>query len=186
MCSVKPVSASPGFWMRELTTRRSSPASPASISTRRSNWPSLRTCSTLIESIAPEHTPAARSGARPAARTPRWRGELKKTLLILSVLADDQVEDGRAVLGIEDLLAKLRAAQKPRDARQRLEVDAGAVFGGEQDEEELRRLALQSPEDDPPPLPRQPAQALFLLFCHRQSTHLTTPHQNTPHLCFLL
>src|SRR5258708_38539103 len=130
MCSVKPVSGSPGFWMRELTTRRSSPASPASISSRRSNWPSLRSCSTLIESIAPEHTPAARSGARPAARTPRWRGELKKTLLILSVLADDQEEDCRPVLGLQGPLAKLRAAQKPRAARQRPEGDAGAAFGG--------------------------------------------------------
>src|SRR6202140_4211781 len=52
MCSVKPVRARPGFWMRELTTRRSRPAWPARSSRRRSNCVSLSSCSTLIESIA--------------------------------------------------------------------------------------------------------------------------------------
>src|SRR3954470_22996895 len=51
MCSVKPLSASPGFWIRELTTRRSSPFSPPSSSRRRSKSLSLSSCSTLIESI---------------------------------------------------------------------------------------------------------------------------------------
>src|SRR3954463_6158085 len=50
MCSVKPESARPGFWMRELTTRRSRPFSPASSSSRRSKSLSFTSCSILIES----------------------------------------------------------------------------------------------------------------------------------------
>src|SRR5260370_1063324 len=56
MCSVKRRKASPGVWMRELTTRRSSPCSPARSSSRRSKSRSLRSCSTLIESIAQERS----------------------------------------------------------------------------------------------------------------------------------
>src|SRR5467141_3968093 len=80
MCSVKPLSASPGFWMRELTTRRSRPLSPASSSRRRSKSWSLRSVSTLMESIENQTitAPPSRRGnalvespprpARPGAR----------------------------------------------------------------------------------------------------------------------
>src|SRR4051794_26686403 len=53
MCSVKPLSARPGFWMRELTTRRSRPLSPPSSSRRRSKSLSLSSCSIVIASIEP-------------------------------------------------------------------------------------------------------------------------------------
>src|SRR5919201_3738644 len=51
MCSVNPEIARPGFWIRELTTRRSRPPCPARSSSRRSKSRSFRSVSTLMESI---------------------------------------------------------------------------------------------------------------------------------------
>src|SRR5512140_3087140 len=71
MCSVKPLSARPRFWIRELTTLRSRPLSPPSSSRRRSKSLSLSSCSIVIASIdLASVTPLCPSALPEQARVP--------------------------------------------------------------------------------------------------------------------
>src|SRR5207248_5441406 len=133
MCSVKPLSASPGFWMRELTTRRSRPPSPASNSRRRSKSRSLTSCSILIESI--DSASVTERGAR-----------LYSTGSVLGVFLGDQPEDRGAVAGGEDPLTELRLLEQARDPGQRLQVRPGGVVRREEHEEEVGGLGIDGGE----------------------------------------
>src|SRR6202171_2272410 len=139
MCSVKPLKASPGFWMRELTTRRSSPCSPARSSNRRSKSRSLRSCSTLIQSIAPERSTPRVAVAAPAG-------------LVLGVLFGDEPEDPGRAFRLEDRLAQPRLLEEPRDPRQRFQVHPRRILRREQHEEEVRRLPVDGGEVHSGPL----------------------------------
>src|ERR1700674_2865951 len=139
MCSVKPLSASPGFWMRELTTRRSRPFSPASSSRRRSKSRSLTSCSTLIESMQ-------------AISVTEREPALYSCLLVLGVLFRDQPEDARRALGVQDRLPELRLLEQARDPRQRFEVKAGRVVRREEHEKEVGGLSVDRREVHSPAL----------------------------------
>src|SRR5580704_6500483 len=63
--------------------------------------------------------------------------------LELAVFLADETKELAGVRRDKKLLAKVTIAQQARDARQRLQMQAGGIFGRDQHEKQMRRVAVE-------------------------------------------
>src|SRR5215472_16689183 len=134
-----PIASTP----RSRSARTSSPRPEPTSSTRAPG----RRCASTKRSVSRSaaafmvslRSPWTRKVASPSA--PRLG-----TGSILRVLFGDEPEDLRAARRVEDRLAQLLLLEEPRDARQRLQVQARRILRREEHEEELRRLSVDGSE----------------------------------------